>query len=416
MDILKDRISRSLSLLLCICLLGLPLLSLISCGQDSNTVLRIGVLREDDTSGEAKAWEKYLRAMGEDLGFTVDFTTTNSSSSEVAAINTYASKGYRGILLFSDDDLVASIKAASSKKMYIVYPTGQPTEEQYEQVKDDPYYLGSVAPLSDTEFQAGYDMADFFITERQQDTFTLFGGATAYGSNMHIQRLAGILTRLCKEESTSYDGVSDRNALVAKVAGVGIDPAKFKSEVYRIAGYMDGFVFDDAFTTKLTNSMEAGGTCILSVGAGDVVSRIAYGITSANSKIGSFMSGGIDAITSEYTECFDLGYTYDCGKYASAMAPGLILMMSALDGHRITDPNGVAPRIGMSYWIATSRQRLEEMLATDDPSTGYCYDAAVINAYRGKGYDELVRLCGSDYEGAQKIRQEVHAAGGEAGT
>ena len=28
------------------------------------------------------------------------------------------------------------------------------------------------------------------------------------------------------------------------------------------------------FTTKLTNSMEAGGTCILSVGAGDVVSAL----------------------------------------------------------------------------------------------------------------------------------------------
>lgn len=414
---MKKRSIKLLCLILCSALLALPMLALTACGGDGKKeTIRIGVLREDDTSGEAKAWEKYLRALGEELGFTIDFTTTDSSSAEVSAINTYASKGYRGILLFSDDDLVASIQAAAAKKMYIVYPTGQPTEEQYAQVKDEPYYLGSVAPVSDTEFQAGYDMADFFIKEKQQTTFTLFGGATAYGSNMHIQRLAGILTRLCEDESTSYDGARDREALVSKVAGVGVDPAKFNSDTFRIAGYMDGFVFDDAFTTKLTNSMEAGGTCILSVGAGDVVSRIAYGITSANSKIGSFLSGGVDAITEEYTECFDLGYTYDCGKYASAMAPGLILMLAALDGQRITDSAGAAPRIGMNYWIATSRAALEEMLAADNPTTGYCYDAAVIRAYKAKGYTELVRLCGSDYEGARAIHDAVHAAGTEAGT
>lgn len=412
---MKKRMIKLLCLSLCLLLALPPLALLISCRDGSSEKIRIGVLREDDTSGEAKAWEKYLRSMGEELGFTVDFTTTDSSSAEVSAINTYASKGYRGILLFSDDDLVASIQAAASKKMYIVYPTGQPTEEQYEQIKDNPYYLGSVAPVSDTEFQAGYDMAKFFIEEKQQENFTIFGGATAYGSNMHIQRLAGILTRLCEEESTSYDGVRDRDALVAKVAGVGVDPAKFKSEVYRVTGYMDGFVFDDAFTTKLTNSMEAGGTCILTVGAGDVVTRIAYGITSANNKIGSFLSGGVDAITEEYTECFDLGYTYDCGKYASAMAPGLILMLSALDGRRITDTDGNAPRIGMNYWIATGRERLEEMLAADNPTSGYCYDAAVITAYKSRGYADLVALCGSDYAGAQAIRKAVHEAA-EAGT
>ncbi len=412
---MKKRMIKLLCLSLCLLLSLPPLALLMSCREGGSEKIRIGVLREDDTSGEAKAWEKYLRAMGEELGFTVDFTTTDSSSAEVSAINTYASKGYRGILLFSDDDLVASIQAAASKKMYIVYPTGQPTEEQYEQVKDNLYYLGSVAPVSDTEFQAGYDMAKFFTEEKQQKNFTLFGGATAYGSDMHIQRLAGILTRLCEEESTSYDGVRDRAALVAKIAGVGVDPAKFKSEVYRVTGYMDGFVFNDAFTTKLTNSMEAGGTCILTVGAGDVVTRIAYGITSANGKIGSFLSGGVDAITEEYTECFDLGYTYDCGKYASAMAPGLILMLAALDGRRITDSDGKAPRIGMNYWIATGRERLEEMLAADNPTSGYCYDAAVITAYKTRGYTDLVTLCGSDYAEAQAIRKAVHATA-EAGT
>ena len=232
---MKKRLTQALCLTICVLLLSAaPLLCLSSCGGDGGEKIRIGVLREDDTSGEAKAWEKYLRAMGDELGFSVDFTTTNSSSAEVSAINTYASKGYRGILLFSDDDLVASIQAAATKKMYIVYPTGQPTDEQYAQVKNNPYFLGSVAPGSDTEFQAGYDMAKFFVEKKQQTAFTVFGGATAYGADMHIQRLAGILTRLCEQEGTSYDGVRDRAALTAKVAGTGVDPAKFRSDTFRI--------------------------------------------------------------------------------------------------------------------------------------------------------------------------------------
>ena len=107
---------------------------------DEQKTLKIGVLREDDSSDEASAWEKYLKTVGKALNMTVDFTTTNSSSSEVSAINTYASKGYNAILLFSDDDFVASVSAAANKKMYVVSPTGHPTEEQYEQIKDNEFY------------------------------------------------------------------------------------------------------------------------------------------------------------------------------------------------------------------------------------------------------------------------------------
>ena len=234
---------------------------------DEQKSLKIGVLREDDTSDEARTWEEYLKTVGKELNMTFDFTTTNSSSSEVSAINTYASKGYDAILLFSDDDFVASVETATNKKMYILSPTGHPTEEQYDQIKDNEFYLGSVAPLEDTEYKAGYDMAKYFVEEKDQTAFTVFGGATLYGSTMHINRLTGMLSYLCEDPSTSYDGAKKRDELYGKVAGQSLDPAKFKSDKYKISGYMDGFAFDDAFSTKLTNSLTSGGKCILTVGA-----------------------------------------------------------------------------------------------------------------------------------------------------
>ena len=411
---------KPLSLLLSLLLVLSAALPLTSCNTGSRETLRIGVVREDDTSGEAKAWEQYLRAVGSELGFSVDFTTTDSSSSEVSAINTYASKGYDGILLFSDDDLIASVGAAAAKKLYVVCPTGHPTDAQYEQLKSNAYYLGSVAPDSDTEFRAGYDMAKFFIEQKQQRGFTVFGGAALYGVDMHVQRLAGILACLCEDPTTTYDGVRDRASLVSRVSGKGIDPQKLVSDKYRIVAYMDGFAFDDAFTTKLTAGMENGGTCILSVGAGDAVTRIAYGIGQSNPRIGAFMSGGVDAITPDYAACFDLGYTYDCGKYPSAMAPGLTLLLSALRGAPVRTADGNAPRLSLSYWVADGKDKLGEMLASDDKESGYCYDAVVIDAVirscAAGSTADLEAMCTSDYAEARALRDRLHAASEGSGT
>lgn len=391
--------------LLCAILLVCALLPLAGCKKGASD-LKIGVLWEDDTSGESAAWAKYLRTLAKEYGFTIDFTTTNSSSSEVSAINTYASKGYDAILLLSDDDIVTSVNAAAAKKMYIVCPTGHPTDEQLKEIRGNEYFLGSVAPTYDAEYTAGYNMARYFVEEKKQTAFTVFGGATLYGSQMHIQRLAGILAYLCEDSGTSYDGAKTRDELIAKVAGTSLDPTKFVSAKYRITGYMDGFGFDDAFSTKLTNSLESGGTCILTVGAGEVVTKIAYGIISANSRLETCTVGGVDAITADYAACFDLGYAYDCGKFVSAMAPSIIMILCAKDGKKIKDSEGYAPKLGLSYWVATSKTALEEMLKRDNATDGYCYNKAVLDHYiEAASYDELSKLCAADYAEAVAIHE-----------
>lgn len=379
-----------------------------SCSNGAGKAIRIGILREDDASGEAKAWEGYLKKLGEEMNIDFDFTTTNSSGAEVSAINTYASKGYDAIFLFSDDDIVTAVHAAAAKKMYIVCPTGHPTQEQYEQLKNVQYYLGSVAPTDDTEYEAGYAMAKHFVESKGQTAFTIFGGATCYGVSMHVQRLAGILAYLCEDSGTNYDGAKTRGELIGKVIGAGVDPSKFVSGKYRITGYMDGFAFDDAFSTKLTNSLQAGGICILSVGAGDMVARIAHGISQSSGSIQQVSVGGVDAITEDYVDCFDLGYTYDCGKFASAMAPGLVLVISALNGHKITGPDGLPVKVGMNYWVATDKESLNAMLASDNATNGYCYNKNVLDHFINNTYEEFLKLCSADYSGALAIHESYN--------
>ena len=106
------------------------------------------------------------------------------------------------------------------------------------------------------------------------------------------------------------------------------------------------------------------------------------------------MSGGVDAITAEYAECFDLGYTYDCGKYALPGAPGTDTHAGCTGRQRHDRCGRQCPRIGMNYWVATSRAELETRLGIRQPDRGYCYDAAVIRAYKAKshGAGSAVRL------------------------
>lgn len=385
--------------------------ALVGCGDNSSEVIKIGLIREDDTSAEATAWQAYLDAVGAELGITIEYVTTHSSEEEVSAIETFASKGYKAVLSFSDDDVIASCKAANNNEMYVVKPTGHPTDEQTAELNKLPYFLGSIAPTDDTEYQAGYDMAKYFVESLNQKSFTLFGGATCYGVSMHVQRLVGILAYLCEDAGTAYDGAKTREALVGKVIGQGVDPSKFVSEVYNVVAYMDGFNFDDAFSTKLTQGLTNGGTAILSVGAGDAVAGIAYGIASNNPNIdvATIKSAGVDSIAEGYVQYFDLGYTYDCGKFASAMAPGLILVLNALRGTKIVDANGNAPKLGMNYWVATSKASIQEMLAEDNGTDGYCYNAKVINHYIGCSYADLKALCDCTFEGAKAIKTQYGA-------
>ena len=402
---------KTMQKIICAVLAAVMLFGLAACGSNSTSdsgelkALKVGILREDDTSGEALAWESYLKKIGKELNITFDFVTTDSSTAEVNAINTYASKGFNAIFSYSDDDVLAQVQTAQSNKMYIAIPTGQPSDEIYQQIKNLEYYLGNTAPNDDIEYEAGYQMAKFFVEQKGQNSFTIFGGATCWAVSMHVQRLAGMLAYMCEDSGTDYDGAKDRGALVGKVAGQGVDPSKFHSEKYKITGYMDGFEFDDAFSTKLTNSLTAGGTCVLSVGATDAVTGIGFGITQATG-VKNFMTGGIDAITSSYGEFFNIGYTYDCGKYASAVAPAIILLENAVNGNKIANSDGTAPMIAMNYWVADSLEKFNEILTVDAAENGYCYNANVIKHYIGASLDDIIELCASDYSASKAINEK----------
>ena len=77
--------------------------------------------------------------------------------------------------------------------------SGTVTEEDYEAVADEPYFLGVVGPGSEIERQAGADMADYFIHEMDGDSYILFTGGASQGNEMHRVRSVGALEVFEKE-------------------------------------------------------------------------------------------------------------------------------------------------------------------------------------------------------------------------
>ena len=45
------------------------------------------------------------------------------------------------------------------------------------------------------------------------------------------------------------------------------------------------------------------------------------------------------------------------------------------------------------------------MLASDNAETGYCYNKNVLDHFINNTYDEFLKLCGADYEGAVAIHE-----------
>ena len=51
--------------------------------------------------------------------------------------------------------------------MYYVRGSGTISDEMYEKVKDNPYFLGTIGPLVETEMEAAAKMTEYFASHDQ---------------------------------------------------------------------------------------------------------------------------------------------------------------------------------------------------------------------------------------------------------
>lgn len=354
----------------------LALAVLVGCGsKDSNAgesidemdTVKIGVLVYDSTDSEVVAFKNYYTEYIQE-SFPVEFVysdTINTAEEEVAAIENMITTNVKGIISFSDQDRVASIKLAEEAQVYYAVGAGTLTDEQYEQVKDNPYYVGSIGPSLEKEKQVGYDMAQHYIGEGYTN-FLLYTGGYPY-VDMHKERTDGMI-RAFEEHGVTY--TPGENGMIGS-----FEHASFKIDV------VEGFP-DDAGAFWGTVGQKVGEADL------EVVISAALGVEFFGASIAQvnpeIKLGTVASFTDAYTQAFNANPSqvdYLAGKYASSVGPIFAALFNAVTGHGDVLRDGGAFSLDQDYWVAVGTDAYNVMSEIANSTANPAYRKADLDKH-----------------------------------
>lgn len=354
---------------------------------------KIGVLVSDATSSEALAFRAYYTeyiapAYGVEFIYSDELT---DAAGEKSAIDNFIVNNCKAVISFSSFDRPAQIDQCESAGVYYAVATGTLTAEEYEEYKDYEYYVGAIGPSLDIEFQAGYDMAAYYL-DQGMTKFGMFGGGVPYYVDMHIYRAAGMLTAMVEKggDGANYKGATDFGGILGQIyQDGGIDTGAIGN--VELLAYVGGYDFDDAWFGKLAQMAGTEGIeVILTVGSGVDV-------------LGSFVAGSgvklatVDSFTEAMGEAMNSGILdYVAGKFSASVGPIFAATLNAVQGEPIRDNDGNALALGQGYWVATDADQFAEYSAVDSSKDDPAYTKAIMDEFCAPGvaYDDFAAFVG----------------------
>lgn len=366
--------------------------------------VKIGVLVSDASTDEAQGFRSYYENyLGQQ--YKAEFIYSEEltdAEGEISAIEQFITQGCQGIISLSSFDRPGQIDACEDAGIYYGVAAGTLSDEEYESFKGYEYYVGSIGPSLETEYLTGYDMAKYFLDEGD-DNFLIFSGAAAYGTEMHIYRVAGMLCAMCDaDSSTSYGGATDKDGIIQAVySDLGVKKESFVSEKYTIDA-VNGYNMDDAWWGEISEKLFVEGLdTVLAVGNGsDFFGSQAKGAV----KVGS-----VDTYADGYYEAMNNNQlNYMAGKFAAGIAPIFVAVVDAVNGNPLRTSDGSAFSIDQGYWVATdaetfqkyvdggsvespvyTKEILDQYIATNDNAVTYSDFETFVSAYT---FDEIMEL------------------------
>lgn len=375
--------------------LAVSLMLLVACVPAlADGGVKIGVLVSDATSSEALAFRAYYTdyiAGAYDVEFIYSDELTDAAG-EKSAIESFIVNNCKAVISFSSFDRPAQIDQCESAGIYYAVATGTLTDEQYDEYKDYDYYVGAIGPSLDIEFQAGYDMAKYYL-DQGMTKFGMFGGGVPYFVEMHIYRAAGMLAAMVDMggDGASYKGADNAGAIIGQIYADGgnIDTGAIGN--VELAAYVGGYDFDDAWFGKLAQMVGTEGIeAILTVGSGvDVLGGF---IADSGVKLAT-----VDSFTQAMGEAMDSGILdYVAGKFSASVGPIFVATLNAVNGEPIRDDEGNALALGQGYWVATDSEQFAEYSAVDSSKTDPAYTKEIMDEYipMGISYDDFAAFVG----------------------
>lgn len=368
---------------------------------DTSKKVKMGILVSDATSAEALAFRSYYTDYIQ-AEYNVELLYSDEladAAGEKAAIETFLTNNCKAVISFSSFDREAQLKQCQDAEVYYAVATGTLTDEEYEAYKDYEYYVGAIGPSLDVEFQAGYDMAKYYLDQGMKN-FAVFGGALPYYTEMHIYRVAGMLTAMVEAggEGANYQGAAQKEAIIGQIFADGNVVTGNIGDI-NLMGYVGGYDMDEAWFAKCAQTVQTPGLeVLLAVGNGS--DFFGTSITGTDVRIAS-----VDAYASSFGDAMQAGMLdYLTGKFSASIGPIFAATYSAVLGAPIRTPEGYALALDQGYWVATSYEEFQKYYAVDSSLDAPAYTKTMLNKLLGTDYDTFAEFVSKySFEDIQKL-------------
>lgn len=371
---------------------------------------KIGVAVFDQENPELRMFMNYYRNYIEE-GFPVQFIFSSeiaSTDDEISFIMEAKEMGAEGIISFYGLGIEDIVKTCEQEKIYYLLGSGTLSEDDFNRVKSNEWFLGTIGPKAEEETKAGQDMAKEFMKEGKSSYLILSGGS-CQGNYMHYERTRGMLNELAEVGGFSYEKSVEEYALSSENTEVKTNQDKIKIMI------CPGYPGTKEGNANLSAARKTGSyDCVMaSVGITSVLNRLlAYEAgLSQNMLIGTidcFSQENLDAVLGDDPRK-NPQIDYVKGKYGSMVGPAFAAMYNALEGDMdVIRPNHEAFRLYQEFWEASGREQYEELyyLTENIYENAYsCVDLMkVIKAYNENadfdGFRQLTEA--SDLESVKK--------------
>ncbi|MBR2527795.1 MAG: hypothetical protein IKE58_04930 [Blautia sp.] len=337
---------------------------------------KIGVIVYNIADEEVLGFKEYLKGYIEDNFEMVEFVYSGSISSpeeELAFIQTACDEGVEGFMSFLTYDLRSEVALCEKNQVYYLLASGTVSAEDFEAVEENPWFLGMFGPGQPFEFQAGADMARFFIKEKVGNRYFLLSGGAPLGNEMHYQRTLGILDAISTAYGASFSASREELARTEKPVTVQTD----RVSVTICPGYV---VFDEYLNSAKEAFAEESFDAVLSVLPPEDMITV----------IGRTPLGVVDSYNTRNLQLFRDGVLqFIVGKYNSMIGPAFALMLNAVTGYaeEFRD-NGKAIQVTQGFWVSDSAEDYNEKYALSA--------SAAMNAYNFDDLSHVTKIFNPD--------------------
>ena len=325
---------------------------------------KIGVATYNVRDAQIMMFKEYLDGYIKECFPDVSFLYSDSlSGSEdlMDFLSFCAESGVEGVMLFGSYDLQKEAAFCAENEMYMIRPSATSSDEDFEAVASNPYYVGEIGPGTEMEYKAGADMAETLAKEGE--TYLIFSSGASEENEMHRLRTLGILDTLQKIYGVEFEQSPEELAVVDEPTNVEAGDLKFTI----FPGYLESEE-NSAAAAGLAASGEY--TTILSTVP---VSPIKDTLDTLD-----IHCGAIDCFSEDNYYGFRNGtISYVAGKYQSEIGPGFAALYNAVTGNgEVFREDGKAFRLEQGFWIAESSEEYSEMysLARSVSVNAYNYE------------------------------------------